>query len=71
MSIAAPELVVVPERAVKAAGGIEALLANPLIRMTPAGRSGSIVVMDGMAMLGFGPRTLSSALQLAERMQQQ
>jgi iron complex transport system substrate-binding protein len=70
MSVAAPELMVIPERGVAAAGGIEALLASPLIRMTPAGRSGNIVVMDGMAMLGFGPRTLSSALQLAERLNQ-
>ena len=48
-------------------GGIEQILANPIIALTDAGKNGNIYEVDGMALLGFGPRTLSVAKDLALR----
>lgn len=67
MAAAAPDYIVMGRRGVGAAGGSEQVLTHPALRSTPAGRrtgSGLIVVND-MAALGFGPRTLRSALRLA------
>ena len=67
MAAAVPDYIVMGRRGVVAAGGSEQVLAHPALRSTPAGRrtgSGLIVVND-MAALGFGPRTLRSALRLA------
>lgn len=66
LAAAEPQLIVIPERGLKAAGGIEALLAHPALRLTPAARARRVISMDGMALLGFGPRTLTAALTLAE-----
>ena len=39
-------------------------LALPALAQTPAGRDGAIVIMDGLKLLGFGPRTGEAALEL-------
>ena len=71
MSRAAPDFVVITERGVRGAGGAEKVLSHPALALVlgSAGRDAEdrLVVMDGMALLGFGPRTLDSALVLAER----
>ena len=36
----------------------------PAIAQTPAGRDGRIVIMDGLKLLGFGPRTGEAAIEL-------
>ena len=68
MAAAAPDYIVIAERG--AAGGVHQFLAHPALRATPAGRAPGrrLIVMDGMAMLGFGPRTLQAALRLASLM---
>lgn len=65
MVAAAPEVVLVTYRTVEALGGREAILARPEIANTPAGRSGRLVVMDGLLLLGFGPRTPEAVRSLA------
>ena len=67
MAVAAPDYIVMGQRGVAAGGGAEQVLAHPALRSTPAGRrSGSgLIVVNDMAALGFGPRTLRSALRLA------
>ncbi|SMO88391.1 heme/hemin ABC transporter substrate-binding protein [Paracoccus laeviglucosivorans] len=42
----------------------EAALAMPALAQTPAGRDGALVMMDGLKLLGFGPRTPEAALEL-------
>lgn len=42
------------------------LLANPAIAATPVAQTQKIIRMDGMHLLGFGPRTPSAVAQLAE-----
>jgi len=64
MAAAAPEVIVIPERGIEDAGGIDALLDHPALRLTPAARHRRVIAMDGMAMLGFGPRTLAAADRL-------
>ena len=63
-----PEYIIVPERGVDDAGGADALLAHPGLKLTTAAREGNLIAMDGMSMLGFGPRTLGAALELAARL---
>lgn len=45
-------------------GANDALLAMPAIQTTPAGREGRVVVMNGLLLLGFGPRTAEAAREL-------
>ena len=37
----------------------------PQIALTQAGRDGRVIVMDGLLLLGFGPRTVEAAAELA------
>ncbi|WP_441517565.1 heme/hemin ABC transporter substrate-binding protein [Bradyrhizobium sp. 2TAF24] len=46
----------------------EAVFANPAFAMTPAARDKSFVAMDGLYLLGFGPRTAAAAHDLAGRL---
>ncbi|WP_199260321.1 heme/hemin ABC transporter substrate-binding protein [Paracoccus binzhouensis] len=39
-------------------------LAMPALAQTPAGRNGALVTMDGLKLLGFGPRTGEAAVEL-------
>ena len=40
------------------------LLALPAIASTPAGKEGRLIRMNGLYLLGFGPRTGKAALEL-------
>ncbi|MEN5278136.1 ABC transporter substrate-binding protein [Brucella sp. TWI432] len=44
------------------------LLKNPALANSPAGRSGSIVQMDSLYLLGFGPRTGAASRELSEKL---
>ncbi|MEE4110800.1 MAG: ABC transporter substrate-binding protein, partial [Halieaceae bacterium] len=68
MAAARPEFIVIPERGVQMAGGVDALLEHPALRLTPAAEQRRVVSLDGMAMLGFGPRTAAAAAQLRARL---
>lgn len=61
----APEVVLLPEHAAGPAGGAAAAVAQAGLTDTPAGRDGRIVVMDGLKLLGFGPRTPQAVAELA------
>ncbi len=63
---AAPEVVVMPQRSLELLGGTEAVLARPGLAATPAGRQRRLIAMDGLLLLGFGPRTPEAAAQLAQ-----
>ncbi|MEM9403347.1 MAG: ABC transporter substrate-binding protein [Pseudomonadota bacterium] len=69
MIAADPEFIVIPTRGLDDAGGHSALLDQPGINLTTAARDGRLIDMDGMTMLGFGPRTLSAAVELAAKLQ--
>lgn len=46
----------------------EMVFANPAFAMTPAAQTKSFVAMDGLYLLGFGPRTAAAAHDLAGRL---
>ena len=63
---AGPDAVVITERGLDSYGTIETLYAHPSLSLTPAFRNKRVIVMDGMAMIGFGPRTIFSAVRIAD-----
>jgi iron complex transport system substrate-binding protein len=61
----APDVALLPDHAARAAGGPEQAMAAAGLTQTPAGRAGRVVVMDGLKLLGFGPRTPQAVGELA------
>lgn len=61
---AAPDVILMMDRTGDHAILDEQLFALPAIRTTPAGAHDSIVRMNGLYLLGFGPRTAGAALDL-------
>lgn len=59
------DFVLVTRQTVQAMGGLEAVLNQPSLRQTPAGRAGKILQFDTLLLLGFGPRTPQAAQELA------
>ena len=59
------DFVLVTRQTVEALGGIEAILDQPALRRTPAGRNGKVLQFDMLLLLGFGPRTPQAATELA------
>jgi len=65
-SIAAsnPDFIVVAGRSNDPGRTIEVVKQNAAIKITEAAKRNQILVIDGMALLGFGPRTLDIGLEL-------
>jgi iron complex transport system substrate-binding protein len=61
---AAPDVILAMDRGGDMAVAASELLAHPALALTPAGQSGRVVRMDGLYLLGFGPRTGAAALEL-------
>ena len=59
------DYIVVTQQTVDQLGSLDAILDQPSLRQTPAGRAGKILAFDTMLLLGFGPRTPQAARQLA------
>lgn len=64
-----PDVILTTARGLAQAGGKDALLAAPGLSLTPAARTGSLIVMDALLLLGFGPRTVQAAATLHEAYQ--
>lgn len=64
-AVAQPDVVLMMPHTLAAAGGIDAVVRNPAIALTPAGRARRIRTIDGAFSLGFGPRLPEAALELA------
>jgi iron complex transport system substrate-binding protein len=63
---AAPDVILATTQGLEASGGIDGLLKLPGLAQTPAGQNRRVVVMETMALLGFGPRTPKSLSTLAQ-----
>jgi len=61
---AAPDVILMMDREGDLAVTDADVLAHPALSLTPAAQNGRILRMDGMLMLGFGPRTPQAAEQL-------
>ncbi|WP_342643504.1 heme/hemin ABC transporter substrate-binding protein [Rhodoligotrophos ferricapiens] len=64
---AAPDVILMMTRSGDHSAG-EAIFANPAIAQTPAGQKKRLVTMDGLFLLGFGPRTAHAAAELAAKL---
>jgi iron complex transport system substrate-binding protein len=62
---AAPDVILCMDHTLEAIGGRDAILALPEVALTPAGEHGRLVSMEGLLLLGFGPRTPVAARDLA------
>lgn len=59
------DFVLLPRQSVEALGGVQAVLDQPALSRTPAGRDGKVLQFDALLLLGFGPRTPQAATELA------
>ncbi len=62
---AAPEVILMMAGRHDGVGGADGVLSLPEIAPTPAGQAGRLVTMDGLKLLGFGPRTPEAVRELA------
>ncbi|MCR9257228.1 MAG: ABC transporter substrate-binding protein [Alphaproteobacteria bacterium] len=64
---ARPDAILVTDRTLAMMGGKDAILARPELAPTPAAAAGRLISLDGLLLLGFGPRTPDAvkALRLA------
>lgn len=63
---AAPEVILITDEGLASVGGKAALLRKAGLAQTPAARSGRVIAMNALLLLGFGPRTPDAANQLAQ-----
>ena len=59
-----PDFIIVAGRSNAPQAAIETVKKNPAIGITNAAKKNRIRMIDSMALLGFGPRTLDAALEL-------
>ena len=59
------DYILVTRQTVEAMGGIQAVLDQPSLNRTPAGKAGKVLEFDALLLLGFGPRTPQAAQELA------
>lgn len=57
VGLAAPDVILMMDRGGSHGAQDDALFGMPAIRLTPAASSRSVVRLDGLLLLGFGPRT--------------
>ena len=66
-----PDVILMMAEHARRVGGPDAVLSRPDVALTPAGKSGALVSMDGMLLLGFGPRTPEAMASLARALHPQ
>lgn len=64
---ARPDVIMMMEHSLASLGGIETIKEHPALGMTPAARSGNIISIDGLFLLGFGPRLPEAVAYVADR----
>ena len=58
-----PDYILISERGIRGLGGLEQAKSLSVLGMTRAVQDDRLIVIDGMAALGFGPRTLFTAVE--------
>lgn len=66
-----PEVIVAASHGVSNIGGIDKLINDSGLALSPAGKNGRVIVMDSALLLGMGPRMGEAATELANRIHQQ
>ena len=62
----APQVIVMMREGAR--GGIDEVLRQPGVAQTPAGKARRVILVDGQALLGFGPRSAGAALALQRQL---
>jgi len=62
-----PEYILLPNRDMHKNSNVNNLKTNPLFKNTIAGLKNNFISEDAMTMLGFGPRSIDSALKIAKK----
>ena len=65
---AEPDVLLLLTRGLESIGGVDGLLDQPGIALTPAGENRRIVAMDDLLMLGFGPRLGTAVERLTRKL---
>jgi iron complex transport system substrate-binding protein len=65
---AAPDVILLTSRGLESAGGVDALLKQPGLALTPAGKARRVVAMDDLYLLGFGPRLGQAVKELCGKL---
>ena len=63
---ARPDVILVTERTLERLGGRKAILSRPELGASPAAAAGRLVALNGLLLLGFGPRTPEAVALLAQ-----
>ena len=66
-----PDYFIIPSVDMHKGSNVKSLTSNPIFKNTKAGSKENFIFEDSMAMLGFGPRTIMTALKVAKEMHQQ
>ncbi len=64
VALAQPDVILLMESGLQSMGGVKGLLAIPGLADTPAGQAQRVVAMDGLYLVGLGPRTGKAILDL-------
>jgi heme transport system substrate-binding protein len=64
----APDVILTTKRAIGQVGGMDQFLGLPGLQLTPAGKNRRVIAMDGLILLGFGPRTIEGATDLHQQL---
>ena len=67
LAAAEPDVIMMMEHSLATLGGIEAIQSHPALSMTPAAISKNIISIDGLFLLGFGPRLPEAVAYVADR----
>jgi len=66
-----PDFIIIPQKDLHKNSNISSIKNNKIFAKTNAGKNNGFISDDGMAILGFGPRTIFSALKAAKIINQQ
>lgn len=64
---AAPSAILITQQGLDAMGGVDKLLAQPGLGLTPAGKLKRVISVDALQLLGFGPRLPRTISDVATR----
>lgn len=68
VAAAAPDVILMVDRGLESIGGVDGLLEQPGIALTPAGENRRIIAMDDLLFLGFGPRLGVAVQELTRKL---
>ena len=62
-----PDYILITSRGMKSFKSVNELIKQPALSLTSAAKNRNVIDVNGMAMLGFGPRGIQTALEVARK----